>query len=45
MLKSLNISADIQDTDQAAYRIVLNRTQLAHDPDLLELIDSGRVVR
>jgi salicylate hydroxylase len=45
MLKLLDVSADIQDTDQAAYRIVLNRTQLEHDPELLELIDSERVVR
>jgi salicylate hydroxylase len=45
MLTLLNISADIQDTDQAAYRIMLNRTQLEHDPELLELIDSERVVR
>jgi salicylate hydroxylase len=45
MLKLLNISADIQDTDQAAYRIMLKRSQLENDPELLELIDSERVVR
>jgi len=45
MLKLLNGSADIQDTDQAAYRIMLSRTQLEYDPELLELIDSQRVVR
>jgi len=45
MLKLLKVDADIQDTNQAAYRIMLNRSQLEHDFELLELIDSERVVR
>ncbi|EKD14162.1 hypothetical protein MBM_07839 [Drepanopeziza brunnea f. sp. 'multigermtubi' MB_m1] len=45
MLQALNINATIIDTDQAAYRIMINRDQLLDDPELLELIDSERVVR
>ncbi|KUJ07827.1 putative monooxygenase, partial [Mollisia scopiformis] len=45
MLKLLSHSADVQDTDQAAYRILLPRSQIAHDPELLELMDAERVTR
>lgn len=45
MLAALDISAKIVDTEQAAYRIMLTRDQMAHDPELLELIDSNRVTR
>lgn len=45
MLKQLGVSADVQDTGQAAYRIMLTRKQMEHDPELLELIDAERVTR
>ncbi|PBP21195.1 Salicylate 1-monooxygenase [Diplocarpon rosae] len=45
MLQALNIDAAIVDTNQAAYRIMITRDQAAHDPELLELMDSERVVR
>ncbi|CZR67433.1 related to salicylate hydroxylase [Phialocephala subalpina] len=45
MLKLLNHDADVQDTDQAAYRILLKREEIEHDPELLELIESERVTR
>lgn len=45
MLQALNIDAKIVDTEQAAYRIMLKRDQMKHDPELLELIDSSRVTR
>lgn len=45
MLKLLNIDAQVIDTNQAAYRIMLKREDMATDPELLELIDSDRVTR
>jgi salicylate hydroxylase len=45
MLKDLNINAKVMDTEQAAYRIMLKREEMAHDPELLELIDADRVIR
>ncbi|KAK2630006.1 hypothetical protein QTJ16_000826 [Diplocarpon rosae] len=45
MLQALSIDAAIVDTNQAAYRIMITRDQAAHDPELLELMDSERVVR
>jgi salicylate hydroxylase len=45
MLKELNINAQVIDTNQAAYRIMLKREELEHDPELLELIDGDRVIR
>ncbi|MCJ1285514.1 hypothetical protein MMC26_004854 [Xylographa opegraphella] len=45
MLNALRVSATVQDTGQAAYRIMLTREQMASDPELLDLIDSERVVR
>lgn len=33
------------DTGQAAYRIMLRREDMAHDPELMELLDSDCVVR
>jgi len=45
MLQALSIDAKIVDTEQAAYRIMLSRDQMKHDPELLELIDSNRVTR
>ena len=45
MLDSLKVSATVQDTGQAAYRIMLTREQMASDPELLDLIDTERVIR
>ncbi|KAG8631619.1 hypothetical protein KVT40_000759 [Elsinoe batatas] len=45
MLKTLNINAKIIDTDQAAYRIMLKRSEMEDDPELLALIDSDTVTR
>lgn len=45
MLKELNIDAQVIDTHQAAYRIMLKREEMEHDPELLELIDSDKVIR
>ncbi|RMJ22285.1 monooxygenase [Aspergillus sp. HF37] len=45
MLQQLGISADVKDTQQAAYRIMIHKDQIKEDPELLELINSTRVVR
>lgn len=45
MLKELDIKAEIIDTNQAAYRIMLKREDMENDPELLELIDTDRVTR
>lgn len=47
MLKSLGLanSLKVEDTGQAAYRIVLTRDQMEHDPELKGLIDADQVVR
>ncbi|PKY06634.1 FAD/NAD(P)-binding domain-containing protein [Aspergillus campestris IBT 28561] len=45
MLQELGIEVGIQDTHQAAYRILIHRDQAQHDPELLELINSNRVTR
>jgi salicylate hydroxylase len=45
LLKSLGVEADVEDSGQAAYRIMLKREQMEHDPELKELIDSDRVTR
>ncbi len=45
MLQTLKVDAAIVDTNQAAYRIMINRSQIEDDPELLELMDSERVVR
>ena len=45
MLKALNIEAQVKDTGQAAYRIMLTREQMSSDPELLALIDADRVIR
>jgi salicylate hydroxylase len=45
ILRKLGVDADVQDTGQAAYRILLHREQMENDPELLELIDSNRVTR
>lgn len=45
MLAELKIDAHIEDTHQAAYRIMLKREDMEHDPELLELISSDKVTR
>lgn len=45
MMKELGVDAAVKDTGQAAYRIMLRREEMAHDPELLELISSDRVTR
>ncbi|KAI2624244.1 FAD/NAD(P)-binding domain-containing protein [Hypoxylon sp. NC1633] len=45
MLRSLDIPADVEDTGQAAYRIMLTRSQMEHDPELLELLDADCALR
>jgi salicylate hydroxylase len=45
MLKELNVTAKVIDTNQAAYRILLKREDMKDDPDLLQLIDMNGVSR
>ncbi|PQE13796.1 hypothetical protein CJF31_00011765 [Rutstroemia sp. NJR-2017a BVV2] len=45
MLEELGISASVIDSEQAAYRILLTREQMEDDPELLELINTERVIR
>ncbi|KAF1809761.1 putative monooxygenase [Eremomyces bilateralis CBS 781.70] len=45
MLAHLKVDAEIVETGQAAYRIVLDRKDMEHDPELLELINSDGVTR
>jgi salicylate hydroxylase len=44
-LTELNATADVVDSGQAAYRIMLTRDQMKHDPELLQLIDTDRATR
>ncbi|KAI0171868.1 FAD/NAD(P)-binding domain-containing protein [Hypoxylon sp. FL1284] len=45
LLRELDISAEVEDTGQAAYRIMLTREQMKHDPELLELLDADCALR
>ncbi|GAB7359505.1 hypothetical protein MBLNU230_g6150t1 [Neophaeotheca triangularis] len=45
LLSDLDVPAKIVDTEQAAYRIMLRREDMAHDPELLALVDSPSVTR
>jgi salicylate hydroxylase len=45
MLKELGHTGAARDSGQAAYRIMLTRDQMQHDPELLKLIDSDTVTR
>ncbi|KAK3318515.1 hypothetical protein B0H66DRAFT_241177 [Apodospora peruviana] len=45
MLAELGTASEEEDTGQAAYRIMLKRSEMEHDPELLTLIDSDTVVR
>jgi salicylate hydroxylase len=45
MLAELGTESEEEDTGQAAYRIMLDRADMAGDPELLALLDSDTVVR
>ena len=45
LLQKLGLTAQVQETGQAAYRIMLTRDQLAHDSALLSLLDADKVTR
>ncbi|KAK3954625.1 hypothetical protein QBC32DRAFT_80108 [Pseudoneurospora amorphoporcata] len=45
MLSELGLTSEEGDTGQAAYRIMLHRDQMKHDPEMLALLDSDMVVR
>ncbi|WKT45642.1 hypothetical protein QSH57_010516 [Fusarium oxysporum f. sp. vasinfectum] len=45
LLQQVNATPEEAETGQAAYRIMLKREDMAHDPELLALIDSDEVVR
>jgi salicylate hydroxylase len=45
MLAELGTESQEEDTGQAAYRIMLKRSEMEHDPEMLELLDSDMVVR
>jgi salicylate hydroxylase len=45
MLKELGLQGQARDSGQAAYRIMLTREQMQHDPELLKLIESDTVTR
>ena len=45
MLEELGVEAEVEDTTQAAYRIMLSREQMSSDPELLALIDADKVIR
>jgi salicylate hydroxylase len=45
MLKELCLQGQARDSGQAAYRIMLTREQIQHDPELLKLIESDTVTR
>ncbi|KAI1133117.1 FAD/NAD(P)-binding domain-containing protein [Nemania abortiva] len=45
LLKSINSSAEVEDTGQAAYRIMLSRSEMEHDPEMMELLNSDCALR
>ena len=45
MFEELNVQTGAKDTGQAAYRIMLRRDQMEHDPELLKLIDGNSITR
>lgn len=45
ILASLNLTAEVEETGTAAYRILLDRKEMEPHPELLELIDSDTVRR
>lgn len=45
LLESIHSSAQVEDTGQAAYRIMLTRAEMEHDPEMIELLDSDCALR
>ncbi|KAF5612032.1 salicylate hydroxylase [Fusarium subglutinans] len=45
LLQQVNATPEEAETGQAAYRIMLKREDMEHDPELLSLLDSDEVVR
>lgn len=45
MLEAIGHNAQVQDTGQAAYRIMLTRNQMGQDEELLALLNGNRVTR
>ncbi|KIK61856.1 hypothetical protein GYMLUDRAFT_165326 [Collybiopsis luxurians FD-317 M1] len=45
MLQKLGVHAEVVDSGQSAYRIMLTREQLASDPELLQLLEADQVTR
>ena len=45
ILTELGVHAQVQDTGQAAYRIMLTREEMLSDPELAVLIDADKVTR
>ncbi|KAJ3754806.1 hypothetical protein EV360DRAFT_50918 [Lentinula raphanica] len=45
ILKELDVDAEITDSGQSAYRIMLTRAQMANDPEMLGLLESDQVTR
>ncbi|KAI9709925.1 MAG: hypothetical protein M1820_003003 [Bogoriella megaspora] len=45
LLNELGVSAEVEDTGQSSYRIMLKREQMEHDPELKTLIDADQVTR
>ncbi|KAJ3794749.1 hypothetical protein GGU11DRAFT_689144 [Lentinula aff. detonsa] len=45
ILKELNVDAEVIDSGQSAYRIMLTREQMASDPEMLELLEADQVTR
>ncbi|PWY84384.1 FAD/NAD(P)-binding domain-containing protein [Aspergillus eucalypticola CBS 122712] len=45
LLKELNVEAGVKETGQAAYRIMLTREQMQHDPAILALLDGDQTIR
>ena len=45
LLRELHHNVEIADTGQSAYRIMLTRDELAHDPELLALLDAETATR
>jgi salicylate hydroxylase len=45
LLNDIDATAEVEDSGQACYRIMLTRDEMAHDPELLKLIDTDRATR
>ncbi|KAI8633325.1 FAD/NAD(P)-binding domain-containing protein [Xylariaceae sp. FL1651] len=45
LLKAIDSSAEVEDTGQAAYRIMLPRSAMEQDPEMLALLDSDCALR